>query len=101
LLLIMPAPQPVAGEADAKLGSGSWVILPLLSRKGCASGLFPSVPTIWPESLIPATVALVSLDRSVVVRSVILLPFHKNASEVPALVCAEPTTLTAEGGRPS
>ena len=35
---------------------------------------------------------IVGTDSAVVVRSVILPPFHKTASETPVLVCAEPTT---------
>src|SRR6516162_9486316 len=76
LLLIAVAEHPTAREAAAKLGNGSWV----------------SVPAIWPLSLIAATLGLLSPDSAVVPRSVILLPLHKNASEIPALVCAEPTT---------
>jgi hypothetical protein len=50
------------------------------------------VPTIWPESLIPATLGPLSPDSAPVDRSVILPPFHRTAWESPVLVWAEPTT---------
>src|SRR6516165_1979522 len=94
LLLIAVAEHPTAREAAAKLGNGSWVTVPLLSRNSWECPVLPraSVPTIWPESLIPATLAPLSPERAVVVRSVILPPSHRTTWETPVLVCAEPTT---------
>jgi hypothetical protein len=69
-------------------------MVPLLSRNSWECPVFPSasVPTIWPESLIPATLGPLSPESTVVDRSVILPPFHKNTWLNPVVICAEPTT---------
>src|SRR5438552_6542205 len=69
LLLIAPAPQLIGVKL---LGSGSCVVLPLLSRQACWPGFGPHVPAIWPRSLIP-----VALKAP---RSSIVLPFQRNPS---------------------
>ena len=80
MLLIALAPQLMGVKL---LGSGSKVMVSLLSRQVCVPGLGPQMPAIWPESLIA--------DAPMGLRSVIVLPFHRN-EEDPVLVSAWPTT---------
>ena len=64
LLLIALAPQLMGVKV---LGSGSWVIVPLLSRQACKPGLFPQVPAIWPRSLIAGRAHCAQVDHRLAV----------------------------------